>query len=180
MSNLSKAHSNRVRCVALSPISMGTHITIESVRCKTDLEDTKGLFIAYAESLGIDLSFQDFQAELDTLPGKYAAPNGELLLARDVDGSPIGCVALRPMHQPGCCEMKRLYVAPAGRGRGLGRILATAIIEAAMELTYCEIKLDTLPSMTAAIALYEQLGFRQTDPYYHTPLSGTRFLARKL
>ncbi|KAL8753075.1 MAG: hypothetical protein Q9199_005300 [Rusavskia elegans] len=159
---------------------MGTHITIESVRCKTDLEDTKGLFIAYAESLGIDLSFQDFQAELDTLPGKYAAPAGELLLARDVDGSPIGCVALRPMHQPGCCEMKRLYVAPAGRRRGLGRILATAIIEAAVKLTYCEIKLDTLPSMTAAVALYEQLGFRQTDPYYYTPLSGTRFLARKL
>ena len=159
---------------------MVAHITIESVRTKTDLEDTKGLFIAYAESLGVDLSFQDFHVELDTLPGKYAAPTGELLLARDVHGSPIGCVALRSMPQPGCCEMKRLYVHPPGRGQGLGRILATAIIEAAMELTYCEIKLDTLPSMTAAVALYQQLGFKPTDPYYHTPLPGTKFLARKL
>ncbi|KAL8847144.1 MAG: hypothetical protein Q9221_007809 [Calogaya cf. arnoldii] len=159
---------------------MSIDITINLVRSKADLEDTKGLFIAYAQSLGIDLSFQDFQAELDTLPGKYAAPTGELLIARDVDGAPIGCVALRPLHQPGCCEMKRLYATPAGRGQGLGKMLATAIIEAAIKLTYREVKLDTLPSMTAARALYERLGFRPTDPYYCTPLTGTSFLARKL
>ncbi|KAL8670451.1 MAG: hypothetical protein Q9168_005011 [Polycauliona sp. 1 TL-2023] len=159
---------------------METHISIEPVRSRTDLLDTKGLFLAYAESLGIDLSFQDFQTELETLPGKYAAPLGELLMARDVDGSPLGCVAIRPMPEDGCCEMKRLYVAPAGRGRGVGRMLAAAVMDAAISLTYSEVKLDTLPSMAAALALYERLGFRPTDPYYHTPIPGTRFLARKL
>ncbi len=159
---------------------MDARITIEPIHNNTDHGETKILFLAYAESLGIDLAFQNFHTELATLPGVYAPPNGELLIARDADGSPLGCVALRPMQQDGCCEMKRLYVCPNGRGRGLGRRLAVAIVDAATRLNYCEIKLDSLPSMTAALALYEQLGFEPTDSYYYTPLSGTRFLSRKL
>ncbi|KAL8892515.1 MAG: hypothetical protein Q9192_005604 [Flavoplaca navasiana] len=89
---------------------MDTRITIEPVRNNSDLKETKILFLAYAESLGIDLAFQDFQTELKNLPGVYAPPPGELLIARDADGSPLGCVALRPMQQDGCCEMKRLYI----------------------------------------------------------------------
>lgn len=159
---------------------MDARITIEPVRNSTDLEETKILFQAYAESLGIDLAFQNFQTELETLPGVYAPPNGELLIARDADGSPLGCVALRRMQQHGCCEMKRLYVSPNGRGYGLGRRLALAIIDVAKGLDYCEIKLDSLPSMTAALALYEGLGFELTDSYYYTLHPGTRFLSRKL
>ena len=162
------------------PSSMDARITIEPVRNNTDLEDIKILFLVYAESLGIDLTFQNFQTELETLSGVYASPNGELLIARDTDGSPLGCVALRPIQQDGCCEMKRLYVSPNGRGCGLGKRLAVAIINTAKGLNYCEIKLDSLPSMTAALALYGQLGFEPTDPYYYTPLAGTRFLSRKL
>ncbi|KAL8839330.1 MAG: hypothetical protein Q9176_004511 [Flavoplaca citrina] len=88
---------------------MDARIIIEPVRNNTDLEETKILFLAYAESLGIDLTFQNFQTELKTLPGVYAPPNGELLIARDADGSPLGCVALRQMQQDGCCEMKRFH-----------------------------------------------------------------------
>ncbi|KAL8679057.1 MAG: hypothetical protein Q9186_004644 [Xanthomendoza sp. 1 TL-2023] len=153
---------------------------IGPARTDKDRDDIRSLFLAYAESQGIDLSFQHFQTELHSLPGKYAAPDGELLLARDYNGIPLGCVALRPLSQDACCEMKRLYVAPAGRGLGLGTKLATAMIDVAIRLQYREIKLDTLPSMVAARALYTNLGFTPTGPYYDTPLHVTQFLARKI
>ncbi|HWT10978.1 MAG TPA: GNAT family N-acetyltransferase [Roseomonas sp.] len=144
-----------------------------------DVAAIAGLFRAYAASLPVDLGYQDFEAELAALPGKYAPPAGALLIARDAAGAPLGCVALRPMAD-GCCEMKRLYVAPAGRGLGLGRALAEAICAEARCLGYREIRLDTLPTMTEAQALYARLGFVPTAPYYDTPVAGTRFLARAL
>ena len=155
-------------------------ITIKPARTAEDLSAISALFKSYATSLGIDLSFQDFQIELSTLPGKYAPPGGELLLARDINGHAIGCVALRPLGQDGCCEMKRLYVTPNGRSSGIGRRLAEAIIEVAKRLGYRDIKLDTLPSMKGAVALYEKLGFVVTEPYYDTPMKTTHFLARNL
>lgn len=167
----------------LSDMSVGPmdgQASIEPARTKEDLEDIAALFSSYAASLGIDLSFQDFQTELSNLPGHYAPPRGELLLARDVSGTSVGCVALRPLGQDGCCELKRLYVAPAGRGLGIGGKLAKAIIGSAKKLQYREIKLDTLPSMTEALALYKKLGFETTNPYYDNPLSGAQFLARTL
>lgn len=153
---------------------------IQPARSTSDREAVARLFEAYASSLGIDLSFQDFATELAVLPGKYAPPAGALLLARDEYGEPLGCVGLRPLEPNGCCEMKRLYVAPSGRGLGLGRALVDAIIAEAVRIGYREMRLDTLPSMTEAIALYRKAGFVLIEPYYHTPIAGTIFLARSL
>lgn len=148
---------------------------ISCVRAPEDLAATMALFEAYAASLGINLSYQNFVAEMAAMPGKYAPPKGELLLARDAGGKAIGCVGLRPLPGDGVCEMKRLYVSPEGRGLGLGRALAKAVVEAARQIGYREMLLDTLPSLTAAIGLYEHMGFRQIPAYYDTPIAGTLF-----
>jgi ribosomal protein S18 acetylase RimI-like enzyme len=153
---------------------------IRPVRSADDLKAAVELFEAYASSLGIDLSYQDFTAEMAAMPGKYAPPAGELLLARDIHGAPWGCVGLRPPPPDGCCEMKRLYVSPRGRGLGLGRALIDAIIGEARRIGYREIRLDTLPTMVEAISLYKKAGFISIEPYYETPIAGTIFLARPL
>lgn len=153
---------------------------IRPVRSPGDLEATVQLFKAYASALGIDLGYQDFATELATLPGKYAPPAGELLLARGQDGAPLGCVGLRPIAPDGCCEMKRLYVAPAARGLGLGRALVAAVIDGAVRGGYREMRLDTLPTMAEAIALYRAAGFAPIAPYYDTPIAETLFFARAL
>lgn len=144
-----------------------------------DLPDIVALFRDYAASLPVDLAYQGFEAELASLPGKYAPPKGALLIARDADGAALGCVALRPLEGL-ACEMKRLYVRDAGRGRGVGLALAQAVIAAARGLGYAEIRLDSLPSMQRAIGLYRALGFVDTPPYYDTPVEGTTFLTLKL
>jgi ribosomal protein S18 acetylase RimI-like enzyme len=153
---------------------------ITAVRSAADLDATTRLFEAYASSLAVDLSCQDFAAELATLPGKYAPPAGELLLARDLHGEPLGCVGLRPIAPDGCCEMKRLYVPPRGRGLGLGRALVDAVIGEAVRIGYREMRLDSLPTMVEAIALYREAGFEPIAPYYATPVEGTIFLGRRL
>ena len=153
---------------------------IRPLNTMQDLDDAIALFEAYAGSLSVDLSYQGFAAELEGLPGPYAPPGGTLLLAFDRDGEPLGCVALRPMRAEGCCEMKRLYGAPEGRGMGIGRALAEAVIGEAQWMGYREIRLDTLPDMAQAISLYRSLGFRPIDPYYDTPVAGTVFLAKDL
>ncbi len=145
-----------------------------------DLREARRLFSEYGASLAVDLAYQDFAAELAGLPGRYGPPGGALLLARDEAGVPLGCVALRSSGPAGTAEMKRLYVAPAGRGRGLGRALAEAIVAEAARLGYREIRLDTLPDMEAAQALYRELGFLPVEPYYQTPVDGTIFLALSL
>ena len=157
-----------------------TSFQIAPVRTADDLAATVGLFRAYAASLDVDLSYQNFEAEVAAMPGKYAPPAGELLLARDAEGKPVGCVGLRPIEPPGCCEMKRLYVAPEGRGIGLGKGLVDAIVEVAERIGYREIKLDTLPSMVGALSLYRKLGFEADEPYYDTPVAGTVFMRRIL
>lgn len=157
---------------------VGVHIN--TVRSASDLAATVQLFEEYASSLGVDLCFQDFASELAAMPGKYAPPAGELLLARGADGEPIGCVALRPMADDGRCEMKRLYVSPKARGLGLGRALVDAILHEAIRIGYREMRLDTLPSMTQAISLYKQVGFVPIERYYDTPLAETIFLGCSL
>ncbi len=139
---------------------------------------TRLIFQEYAQQLGIDLCFQNFDAELTSLPGDYAAPQGCLLLAM-VDGELGGCCAMRPLDNvdyPNACEMKRLYVRPAFRRFGLGRQLAEAVLDAARVAGYHCVLLDTLNDMEAARALYEDLGFKDIPPYYHNPIAGAHYL----
>jgi len=139
-----------------------------------DLPDVAALFRVYAEGLGVDLGFQGFEAELAALPGPYAPPQGALLIARDGLAA-LGCVAMRP-HASGICEMKRLYVAPCARGQALGRRLADAIMAEARAAGYRRMVLDTLGSLTVAVALYRGLGFRAVPPYYDNPLPGVIYM----
>jgi GNAT superfamily N-acetyltransferase len=140
-----------------------------------DLAAARRLFRAYADWLAVDLGFQDFERELATLPGAYAPPRGRLLLAR-VGGETAGCVALRPLA-PDICEMKRLWVEPGFAGAGLGRDLALAIIQAARDVGYRRMRLDTMPArMPAAQHLYATLGFKEIPPYYDNPLDGVVML----
>jgi ribosomal protein S18 acetylase RimI-like enzyme len=145
-----------------------------------DIATVTEMFKAYAASLDIDLYYQDFSTELAAMPGKYAPPMGALLLAKSETGEQLGCVGLRPMLQPGCCEMKRLYVTQAGRGLGLGQALIDAVIGEARRIGYRHMRLDTLPSMTQAIALYKKAGFTPIAPYYDTAPEGTLFFGNAL
>lgn len=142
------------------------------------LQATQQIFQEYATQLGIDLCFQNFAAELASLPGDYAAPLGALLLAM-ADGEIAGCCAMRPLDSADyadACEMKRLYVRQAYRGLGLGRQLAQAVMDAARMTGYRHLLLDTLNGMESARALYADLGFEDVPPYYHNPLAGARYL----
>lgn len=139
-----------------------------------DVPHLRKLFRDYASELHLDLRFQHFDEELRGLPGDYAPPAGELLMA--VAGShPVGCVAMRPLA-PRICEMKRLYVHPSFRGMGLGRQLIEAILAAARRENYSAMRLDTLSSMKAARSLYRVFGFTPIPPYYHNPLDGAEYL----
>lgn len=166
------------------------------------IDAVRKIFLDYSETIGVDLGFQNFDDELALLPGDYAAPRGTLLLAlvrpepgvsikpentlKLPDGSIVqvaGCCALRPLDSADCpnaAEMKRLYVRPTFRGMGLGRQLADAILDAARHAGYSHVLLDTLDDMEAARTLYEELGFVEIPPYYHSPIAGSHYLQADL
>lgn len=144
----------------------------------SDWAETRSIFLEYASTLNVDLCFQDFENELATLPGEYAAPRGALILAQ-IDGQVAGCCALRPLDSSdysNAAEMKRLFVRHAFRGFGLGRQLTQAILDSAKKAGYSCVLLDTLDDMESARALYEDLGFEEIPPYYHNPIAGAHYL----
>ncbi|KAF7845770.1 hypothetical protein BT93_L0705 [Corymbia citriodora subsp. variegata] len=177
-------------------------LAISQASTPQDIEHVKALFAEYTTSLALDLSFQNYSSEVANLPGAYAPPSGALFIARSTDpasppgarnveegqGEVVGCIALRPLPSTprsnssltAICEIKRLYVRPAGRGLGIGRALVERVLLEARALGYEKVKLDTLPSMQSAIRLYEGLGFRRAGKYYESPVQGTVFLEMEL
>jgi ribosomal protein S18 acetylase RimI-like enzyme len=153
-------------------------LTIRQAHEGEALAAARQLFVEYAASLDISLCFQGFDEELSSLPGGYAPPRGRLLLASRGKES-AGCVALRPLD-PDTCEMKRLYVRPAYRSDGVGRLLAERVIHEAAEAGYRRMRLDTLPTMETALQLYRRLGFREIAPYTTNPVEGAVFLELQL
>ena len=153
-------------------------IEFKRITGKEMIEEVKKLFLEYANSLKINLDFQDFESELKALPGKYGPPEGVLILAL-VDGLGVGCVALRKINE-GTCEMKRLYVRDAYKGLGIGKRLSTMVIEEATRINYHYIRLDTLASLKKAQDLYISLGFYDIEPYTYNPIEGARFMELRL
>ena len=158
--------------------STSDRLTMMRAESPAQIDETRRIFREYADRLGVDLCFQGFEQELAGLPGDYAPPQGRLLLAFDRERV-AGCVALRPISA-GVCEMKRLYVRPEFRGTRLGRRLALEIMRQAREIGYRQMRLDTLPVMKEAIALYRSLNFRKIGPYRHNPVEGALFMEADL
>ncbi len=154
--------------------SWGSMVRIESADTPARIEQVRALFLEYAGQLGLSLCFQGFDAEVAGLPGRYAPPRGQLLLAMEGETA-VGCIGLRPLEGD-CCEMKRLYVRASHRGRGLGRTLAERVLAAARTSGYRRMLLDTLPSMERARQLYAALGFRVTQPYTANPVEGVVYM----
>jgi putative acetyltransferase len=151
-------------------------LTIVKAETPAQVGTAREMIEEYAAWLEFKLCFQGYEEEIQSLPGKYAPPSGRLLLAL-WDGRPAGVIALRPLEEPGVCEMKRLYVRPEFRGHQIGRILAEKVIAEAAEIGYSRIRLDTiLGKMDSAIAMYRTLGFAEISPYYKTPVGPTLFM----
>ena len=153
-------------------------ITLRTPSTPAELDAVRDIFREYASTLGVDLCFQGFDAELAQLPGDYAEPRGALLVAV-VEGAVAGCCALRPLDTadyPNASEMKRLFVRKAFRGFGLGRELAEAMLDRARQAGYACVLLDTPDDMESARALYTDLGFEEIPPYYHNPIAGAHYL----
>ncbi len=165
------------------PVSSVSHalqgLKFAQAESPTQIAQVRELFLEYAQSLGFSLCFQDFDKELAELPGKYTPPEGRLFLA-DYQNQPAGCVAMRKL-EPGICEMKRLYLRPQFRGKGLGRALAERIIAEARQVGYRRMRLDTVePAMKDAVATYRKLGFKEIAPYCQNPIAGATYMELNL
>jgi putative acetyltransferase len=155
------------------------NLALSQAESPAQIAQARELFLEYAQSLGFSLCFQNFDKELAGLPGDYASPDGRLLLA-DFDGQLAGCVALHKL-EPGICEMKRLYLRPQFRGKGLGRVLADRVIAEARQIEYERMRLDTVePVMKDAVAMYRKIGFREIAPYCENPIAGALYMELQL
>jgi putative acetyltransferase len=165
---------------SVSPVSsVVKNLLFAQAESPAQLTQARELFLEYAQSLGFSLCFQNFDKELASLPGDYAPPEGRLLLAED-GSQVVGCVALHKL-EPGICEMKRLYLRPAARGKGFGRVLADRIIAEARQIGYQRMRLDTVePVMKDAVAMYRKLGFKEIAPYCPNPMSGVIYMELEL
>jgi GNAT superfamily N-acetyltransferase len=151
-------------------------LSIIQAETPEQIATARQLIEEYAAWLEFKLCFQGFEEEMQSMPGKYASPTGRLLLAL-WDRKPAGVIALRSLEETGLCEMKRLYVRPEFRGHNIGRLLAERVIREAAEIGYSRMRLDTVPGqMDSAITMYRELGFKETDPYYQTPVGHTLFM----
>jgi putative acetyltransferase len=167
-----------VRKLAQLGIDLDRSPSVAQVASADELQLMRELFLEYQQQLGVDLCFQGFEDELRGLPGRYAPPAGALLLAREGE-QVTGGVGLRPLGE-GSCEMKRLYVRPAWRGRGHGRALAEAVVEQARRAGYAVMRLDSLRRLGEALALYRAMGFREVAPYCHNPLEDVVYMELQL
>jgi putative acetyltransferase len=155
------------------------NLSVFQTESPAHIAQARELFLEYTQSLGFSLCFQNFDQELASLPGDYIPPDGRLLLA-EWQGQPAGCIAMHKLGE-GVCEMKRLYLRPQFRGKGLGRILAERIIAEAREIGYRHMRLDTVgPVMKDAVALYRRLGFKEIAPYCTNPMPGTLYMELEL
>jgi putative acetyltransferase len=164
----------------VSPVpSVVRALTFTQAESPAHIAQACELFLEYAQSLGFSLCFQDFDKELETLPGHYAPPGGRLLLA-EYGSQLAGCVAMRRL-EPGICEMKRLYLRPQFRGKGLGRALADRVIVEARRVGYRQMRLDTVePVMKDAVGMYRKLGFQEISPYRSNPIAGAMYMELEL
>lgn len=175
-----KPDANDVRSSSVSSASSGVKdFVFHPAESSEDIAQARELFLEYAQSLGFSLCFQNFDQELANLPGDYAPPEGRLLLA-GLDSQVAGCVALHKLED-GICEMKRLYLRPQFRGKGLGRALADRIISEARQIGYQRMRLDTVePVMRDAVAMYRKIGFREITPYCNNPIAGALYMELEL
>ena len=169
---------------SVSPVpSLVEGLTFTQAESPVQIAQARELFLEYAQSLGFSLCFQDFDQELANLPGDYAPPKGRLLLAQ-YEGALAGCVALHKLSSGNgseICEMKRLYLRPQFRGKGLGRALADCIIAEARQMGYRRMRLDTVePVMKDALAMYRRLGFKEIAPYCANPIAGALYMELEL
>ena len=166
----------------MNTVAAAARIQLRRAETAVELAQAAAIFREYAASLDIDLCFQNFEAELASLPGEYAAPAGHLLLAF-VDGQPAGSGASRPLAEvdyANACEMKRLFVRPGFRRFGLGRLMAQTLLDEARRAGYSAMLLDTLDEMESARELYASLGFEEIPPYYFNPIAGAHYLKADL
>ena len=169
-------NTNQSKVYPVPPVSSVVKaLAFTQAESPSQLAQARELFLEYAQSLGFSLCFQNFDQELATLPGGYAPPEGRLLLA-EYEGQVVGCVALHKLESD-TCEMKRLYLRPQARGKGLGRIFADRIIAEARQIGYRRMRLDTVePVMKDAVAMYRKLGFKEIAPYCPNPMSGVIYM----
>jgi GNAT superfamily N-acetyltransferase len=165
--------------VLMPPPTSSNSFTVSAARSVPEMTATAALFRAYAKTLDIDLAPQGFAREVEALPGIYGPPSGEIILAKRGDHV-LGCIAIKPLEPPHMCEIKRLFVREQVRGIGVGKALVEAAIQTARDLGYREIKLDTLPQMQGAIALYQACGFVPIPPYGSHPYPGLLCLGKSL